>query len=624
MLFFFVCAILIFVAIKTDVERIKLDTATDFSSRVQHLETTISHLENLATILSQSMTYTVAFQYPNEDWDVINSFEQNSELLALKFIDENYRSGVYSLPPQTAEQRERLKLLVKMGAYLPHFLYQEKIEKIAVYNHNPKATLVYPNNGNASQIEFQKQLNDHYWPYFWENHQNQNIFWKLIKVEDDYKLSLTVSILDSETGLVGLIQVLFTHDVFDQEIYQPSGPDSLVFLAETSTPSLLIATTEYDINEHSISKAFNMMEGEELPPEIMHLLNSTDDWVYQSDDYFLLSVPISGVFNLVYLTDASGFSLWSSSLVSFSAVVLLFLVVLGVAVDRMVYHNLTILKKQDDTLSDKNQLLTDTLKELEKTQQELIQKEKIASLGDVVAGLAHQLNTPLSIVNTAISYIRESQQLLLGKLETGLKKTELEEALTKGSISSELISNNIEKATALVEHFKLLADSGAEDDIIEFNVVEYTQAVLSGLKPSLEKRKIKFSIHAQQEIRIYNFAFSYTQIIVQLVNNAITHGVSHGGNITINIYRKEHSKGVYVDIEDDGKGIRREDIEKIFEPFFTSKCIAEQMGLGLTIVHNLVLGKMSGEINVSSELDQGCRFTLYFPNLNVEASVNVD
>lgn len=615
LLFLLICSALIAVAVKTDIERIKLDTAADFSSRVQQLDTTISHLEMMATILSQSMTYTVDYQDVSQKIDVLDYFNLGDGLYSLKYISENYQSSIYSKAPKTEEQRNRLELLVKTGAYLPHFLQEERIEKIAVYNKFPLAKLVYPNERKASQRKFQRELADGYWEYFWQNHQQQNIFWKLIQVDKGYKLSLTVSILDPENGLVGLIQFIFSQDIFDQEIYQPSGPDSLVFLSEISDQGLLIATTKYGKDEDSIGKAFNMQEGKKLPLQMVQLLQSLDDWVYQSSEYYLLSVPISGVFNLVYLTDARSFSFLASSLVKSGAFIWGALALIGLFVDRLIYNNLTKLKQKDDVLTEKNQLLVSTLENLEEAQKELIQKEKIVSLGHVVAGLAHQLNTPLSIAITAVSYIQDSLKKFTVKLDKGIKKSELATLLEKGYESSMLIGHNLDKATDLVDNFKLLAEDESEDELNQFNVAEYTQAVLQGLKPALEKRRIKSHINAERDIKIFNYPMSYTQIIVQLLNNAVIHGVDKGGNITINIYRKAETSGAYIEVVDDGRGIDKEYIDKVFEPFFTSKCVAEQVGLGLTIVHNLVLGKMSGEIKVISEKNHGCCFSIYLPSL---------
>jgi signal transduction histidine kinase len=107
-----------------------------------------------------------------------------------------------------------------------------------------------------------------------------------------------------------------------------------------------------------------------------------------------------------------------------------------------------------------------------------------------------------------------------------------------------------------------------------------------------------------------------TQIIVQLINNALSHGLEHDGHLRIEINKNHESNGVLVNIIDDGRGIDKGEIDRVFEPFFTSKCAADKVGLGLTITHNLVLGKMRGEIKVSSVLNEGCCFSLQLPNLH--------
>jgi len=606
--------LLVYVAITIDIERTKLDTAGDFSASVQHLEATISQLETMATILSKSITHNVDYD-DKSDKDILDYFEQQGDLFSLKFIDDNYRSHLYTKRPINNEQKSRLELLLKTGAYLPHFLQEEKIEEIAIHNNSPQAKLLYPHNNKMSKQNFESELDNEYWQLFWKVHQKKNIYWKLIKRGEELKLSLTVSILDPVQGLVGIIQLLFAHDAFDQDIYYPDSASALVLLTENSPPYLLVASTKASGEDLSDERTFKLQVGRELPSAILALQNSLKGWVYQSDKYFMLSVPLSSAFNFIYLTDSKEFGLMSSRLMPFGLALIASLIFLGIFVERLVHKSLTALKQKDDTLMGKNQLLSTTLTELEETYQELIHREKIASLGNVVAGLAHQLNTPLSIAITAASYITESNEEFIKKFDSGLKKSELKEFLQKGYESSLLVSNNLDKTTHLVDNFKLLSNDESADELNLFNVVEYTEAVIQGFKPRLDARRIKSKINSEQGIKIYNYPISFTQVIVQLVNNSMLHGVESGGSITINIYKGEAKTGVFVDIIDDGKGIKKEDIDRVFEPFFTSKCVAEQVGLGLTIVHNLILGKMSGEIKVSSERGEGCCFSLYIPSL---------
>jgi len=620
--FVILCSALIYLAANADMERIKLDAAADFSSRVQSLEAITEHLENLATMMSHFMSYSVEYNYENKDYNIVESFQLNDEMLSLKYINDNYQSGLYIKPPINTNQHRKIKLLLKTGAYLPHILQEERIESIAIYYQSPQAKVVYPDMGNVSNLQFKKELKEGYWQSFWLTHQEDTVDWRLVTLDGINKLALSVSILTPAEGLVGIAQFIFPLDVFDQDIYQPSGPDSIVFLSEISTVPLLIATTQNENNSSAISSQFDMKKGLVLPNEVQSLLKSIDGWLYQSDDYFLLSVPISGAFNLVYLTDAKDLAIFSSNIFKYGVGLLIFVLFMAFYIERILHRNLTLLKQQDDILIGKNKLLVTTLSTLETTQQELIQKEKIASLGGVVAGLAHQLNTPLGIAITANSYINEATEKLTNKLNQGLKKSELTSFFDNIKESSRLVNNNLSRATGLVNNFKLLATDESEDEQCLFNVVEYTQAILLGFKLKFEERRIKSEVYSEQAIEINNYPVSYTQIIVQLINNALSHGLKDDGHIRIEIYKSSKFNGVLINIIDDGKGIDKEEIDRIFEPFFTSECSADKIGLGLTITHNLVLGKMRGEIKVSSVLDEGCCFSLHLPNLSLRNTID--
>ena len=613
LLFIILCFALIYLAANTELERIKLDAGADFSSKVQHLETTIEHLETMASVISNSMSHHVDYSPKESAIDIDELFDKENPLHTLKYIDDSYKSGLYVSSPLLKEQQNKLKVLLRTGSYLPHLLQEEKLEQIAIYFQNPEAKLVYPAADKNSPARFLQEQQSGYWQSFWDIHQHNTFHWKLIKIENSLKLSLTVSILEPNEGLMGLVQFIFSHEIFDPEINQANGPDSLVFLSEIAYPNLLVATTEDD--ESSFIKKFSMQEGENLPSEIQLLLNSINSWVYQSDQYFLLSVPIAQAFNLVYLTDVKGLQVLSLTIFKYGIALLVFLILIGVYVDRVIYQNLATLKEQDDALTDKNKLLTSTLSSLESTQQELIQKEKIASLSSVVAGLAHQLNTPLSIAVTATSFISESTERITNKFNQGLKKSELETFLKDTYKSSQLVDGNLERASCLVDNFKLLASNESEDELCLFDVVEYTHAILQGFRPTFEQRRIKSNIESALDIKIYSYPTSYTQILVQLINNILTHGIESEGCITVNITKNAALNQIKVDVIDDGKGIEKGKIDRIFEPFFTSKPKIEQTGLGLTIIHNLVLGKMLGEIKVASEQGEGCCFSLTLPSI---------
>ena len=612
-LFIIICTFLIGVLIKSDVERTKLDTAADFSSRVQHLETTIGQLEEMATILAQSLTFSFDFE---GSFDIDKYLKSSgSEFLIIDSTHENYRSGLVSQKPKSAQEAKRLELLIRTGSFLPHFLIIEELESISIFLEKPLARLNYPFESENAIEELLKEQDNGYHQEIWDSHRKQNIVWRMIEINGQTKLSLSAGILAPESGLVGVIQFLFPRDIFDQQLFKASGPDSLVFLTDDMKPFGLIATTQYEDSDNSIGKKFDMQLGNPIPKRLQRLLEETNDWVNQSQGFFLLSVPISGTFRLVYLTDEDSFSFMGSDKLLLGILFIVFLILVGVTFERLIHRQLDIILSKDRQLSEKNKLLIETLQDLEKTQTELLHKEKIASLSDVVAGLAHQINTPLSIAVTAVTYMKDSLDSIYEKINTGMKKSELMNLLDSGVESTTLINNNLRKVSSLIDSFKLLSVDESENKVTCFNVKEYTEAVISGLRFFLDQKNIDVEILGEESIRVNNYAMSYTQIIVQLINNSVEHGIERTGLIQVKIGKAKEKVGVNIEFSDNGIGICKQDIIRVFEPFFTSVKASKQVGLGLTVVHNLVHGQMSGEIKVESDLGQGFKVLLFIPSL---------
>lgn len=612
-LFLIICVFLIGVLIKSDLERTKLDTAADFSSRVQHLETTIDQLEEMATILSQSLTFNFDFGGKFDIDEYLK--ESGSDYLIIDSKHENYRSGLVSLKPKSDIEAKRLELLIRTGSFLPHFLIVDELESISIFLDKPLAKLSYPFESEGAIEQLSKEYSSAIYKEIWNSHRKQNIVWRMININGQVKLSLSAGVLAPEKGLVGIIQFIFPRDIFDAQLFKASGPDSLVFLTDELKPFGLIATTQYEDGDESVGKKFDMQVGKAIPKKLQNLLEETNDWVNQSQGYFLLSVPISDTFRLVYLTDEDSFSLMESDKLLFGILFILFLALVGVTFERLIHRQLGIILFKDKELSEKNELLIETLKDLEKTQEELIHKEKIASLSDVVAGLAHQINTPLSIAVTAATYISDSLNSIYEKIESGMKKSQLINLLDSGVESTTLINNNLSKVSALIDSFKLLSIDESENKVTRFNVIEYTEAVISGLKFFLDQKNIEVQLSGDTSIRVNNYAMSYTQIIVQLVNNSVEHGIERAGLISVNVEKSEEKLGVNIEFSDNGIGICKQDIVRVFEPFFTSVKASKQVGLGLTIVHNLVHGQMSGEITVESDIGKGFKVRLFIPSL---------
>lgn len=253
-------------------------------------------------------------------------------------------------------------------------------------------------------------------------------------------------------------------------------------------------------------------------------------------------------------------------------------------------------------------------KELKLAQAKLVQAEKMAALGELVAGVAHEINTPIGIGVTAASYLNDKTKGLLNSYDNDLlKKSELEKYFDVASSATNTILNNLEKAADLVRSFKQVAVDQSSDELRTFKVCEYLDEILLSLKPKLKKTKHEIFTSCDENISIKSYPGAIYQIITNLVINSLIHGFEEkeSGKIVIDIKLKENY--LKLNYSDDGKGIRKENIKKIFDPFYTTKRGMGGSGLGLHIVYNLVLQKLKGTIDVESDTEKGVNFLIVFP-----------
>ena len=180
--------------------------------------------------------------------------------------------------------------------------------------------------------------------------------------------------------------------------------------------------------------------------------------------------------------------------------------------------------------------------------------------------------------------------------------------------SSLLITSNLNRAADLVQSFKKVAVDRSSDELREFNVKIYVSDILQSLKPSLKKTKHSVDVDCPDDLKIKSYPGALSQIFTNLIMNSIVHGFEgiDGGKITISIMRNE--KDVIIIYKDDGVGISRENINRIFEPFYTTKRGTGGSGLGLNITMNLVTNTLNGSIVCDSDVGKGVKFTITFPS----------
>jgi len=264
-----------------------------------------------------------------------------------------------------------------------------------------------------------------------------------------------------------------------------------------------------------------------------------------------------------------------------------------------------------------NQELEITLENLKHTQDQLIESEKLASLGDLVAGLAHEINTPLGIIITVVTYLQDSTSKVKNKYESGqLKKDDFKQHL-KASLDSEgLIYDNINRAIELVSSFKLISTEQRNTEKRNIVLHEFLESIIKSLEPQMKKSNIKIRLHCAEEIEIITIPLSLYQIVLNLVYNAKIHAYDNtGGYIDIDVVKSENF--IRISLKDYGRGITHENLKKIFDPFFTTHRGSGGTGLGLSIVYNSVKQNLHGKISCTSVIDSGTEFVIELP-FNIE------
>ena len=273
-------------------------------------------------------------------------------------------------------------------------------------------------------------------------------------------------------------------------------------------------------------------------------------------------------------------------------------------------------------LAEKNTALENAFDQLKATQRHLIQSEKLSSLGALVAGIAHELNTPIGNARTIATSLSERTQdfneQLLGPAG-GLKRSELIDYLGYMQEGTTLLDHSMLRAADLVHSFKQVAVDRTSSLRRIFDLRKVLTDVLSTMHPTLKKTPYVVDLAIPSDITLDSYPGPLGQVLVNLVDNAILHGLDEApqGNVHISacICNESASPEVHIQVEDNGRGIPAENMNRIFDPFFTTRLGKGGSGLGLNIVHNLVTGVLGGSISVESEIGKGTCFTVVIPTV---------
>jgi signal transduction histidine kinase/HAMP domain-containing protein len=256
--------------------------------------------------------------------------------------------------------------------------------------------------------------------------------------------------------------------------------------------------------------------------------------------------------------------------------------------------------------------------ELRQTQRNLVQVEKLASLGSLVAGVAHEINTPVGIGLTGASLLGEETDRLRQLYDAGeMTEDAFAEFLSVVSETGQILVSNMNRAGALIQSFKQVAvdQTGAERRV--FALSAYLREIIQTLGPRLKGRPVEIAIECADTLEIDGYPGALAQVITNLVLNALIHAfdVDQVGSIRIVVDQPAAPDSVRLRVGDDGKGIAAEHLGRVFDPFFTTRRASGGSGLGLHVVYNLVNGALQGHIDVASTPLQGTIFTIEFPRV---------
>jgi len=272
-------------------------------------------------------------------------------------------------------------------------------------------------------------------------------------------------------------------------------------------------------------------------------------------------------------------------------------------------------EKRTAQLNETNLVLKQSLATVKKTQDRLVQTEKMASLGSLVAGVAHEINTPVGIGVTASSLLEEKTRQINSLHASGeMKRSDLEKYLKTANDASASILLNLNQAADLIRSFKQVAVDQSNEERRSFRVKEYINNVLLSLRPKLKKTEHHVQVECPENLKINSYPGAFSQIVTNLVMNSLLHGFSGIDRGEIQIKFSKTDADYLLTYSDNGVGMDANTYRNIFDPFFTTKRATGGTGLGMHIVFNLVTQTLNGKINCKSEPGKGTFYAIKIPS----------
>ncbi|MCV6620526.1 MAG: AAA family ATPase [Cellvibrionaceae bacterium] len=255
-----------------------------------------------------------------------------------------------------------------------------------------------------------------------------------------------------------------------------------------------------------------------------------------------------------------------------------------------------------------------SLQSLKEAQSKLVESEKAAALSGLVAGVAHEINTPIGIGVTGATQFIDSTKRIVRDYESGSMSQQGLEGYFKNSMSiAELLHNNLHRAAELVKSFKQISVDQTSEARRRFYLTEYLQDALLSLHSQYAHRDITVDLEGPELLEIDSYPGFYSQVLTNLLMNSLSHAYEEDDSGQIKIQVSIDDSEINISYCDDGKGISADNLSKIFDPFFTTNSQGGGTGLGLNILYNLITQNLKGEIRCESDLGVGVCFYIKLP-----------
>jgi signal transduction histidine kinase len=275
-------------------------------------------------------------------------------------------------------------------------------------------------------------------------------------------------------------------------------------------------------------------------------------------------------------------------------------------------------RRTEDELRSSKEEAESALLELNTAQQNLIDAERLAALGGLVAGVAHEVNNPIGISLTVASSFARRSEMFEAELNAGggLRRSQLEEYVRSSRDAAQQLVANLHRAGELIQSFKQVAVDRSHAERRQFSLGEATDQIIASLRPVLKRAPIELTVDVPEGLVINGYPGSYGQILTNLFLNAVNHAFGDGrsGSISISARARGHDD-IEIIFADSGAGMTPDVQRQAFDPFFTTRRDEGGTGLGLHIVYNLVTQQLGGRMMLESRLGQGTTFRIIMPRV---------